>query len=119
MIAFRALQHAIISLILQLLFFPLWWYSFGAYTVLRFVAREVEGVVRALALPTLARFLLTPMFGFRDPASRVISFFVRVVHFFLLLCISLIVGLFWFIVLGLWIALPIVTLYQYWFHFFS
>lgn len=119
MVVPRALQHTFVSLVLHTLFFPIWWYTGGAARIMRYSAQEIEGIFRSLNIPTLFRFLLSPMFGFRDPVSRIIGVGVRTVHFFVLFVYACVASCFWIVVLLLWLILPIIATYQMWFHLFS
>lgn len=119
MIALRALQHALFSLIMQFLFFPIWWYTGGAKKILFFAITEISSIFQSFHIPVLVKFIFAPMFGFRDPASRAISICVRIVHFALMLVASAFLSIFWIAVLIVWLVLPPFTVYQYWFHFFA
>lgn len=119
MVVFRAIQHTFVSLVVHTLFFPIWWYTGGAARIMGYAVNEIEGIFHSLNISTLFRFLLTPMFGFRDPASRVISVGVRTVHFFVLFIYACITSCVWILVLFFWLLLPVVAGYQLWFHLFS
>ncbi|MDP3837284.1 MAG: hypothetical protein Q8Q67_04250 [bacterium] len=94
----------------NIIFFPLWWYSLG---FLRHVSkiwtlwREEE---RSLGLTVWVKNCFVPMYGQRDIAGRVISFFIRTVQ---IIARSLVL-LFWIIIgLGIiiaWLALPILII---------
>lgn len=94
----------------NIIFFPLWWYSLG---FLRHVSkiwtlwREEE---RSLGLSVWVKNWFVPMYGQRDIAGRVISFFIRTVQ---IIARSLVL-LFWIIIgLGIiiaWLALPVLII---------
>lgn len=60
--------------------FIVWWYTNGLLALLEELHKHVVELVRVLDLKLLVRYLFVPMYGYRDIASRVISFFVRLVQ---------------------------------------
>ncbi|MCW1930141.1 MAG: hypothetical protein KIH62_002375 [Candidatus Kerfeldbacteria bacterium] len=119
MSALLALQHVLLTLIVQIVLLPAWWYTGGARKIMVLAVNEIEGIFRNFHIKTLAHYITAPMFGFRDPVSRVISICVRSVHFVLMLLSSCVLSVFWILVLFLWLIFPPVLAYQVWFHFFS
>jgi len=90
------------------MYFLLWWYTTGLIEVITRAQEHARDLARSLHLKTLARYLFTPMFGYYDIGSRVISFFVRIIQFIVLLAYtSIYIALEVVFVLG-WIALPLV-----------
>lgn len=61
--------------------FPLWWYSVGAARAARFAWGELRAALQRLSLPILFRSLLKPMFGDTTRSGRAISLFMRLVTF--------------------------------------
>jgi hypothetical protein len=100
----------------SLLWFPVWWYTSGVLRVVRLIIRQVKGLVAALNLKILFQFLLKPMFGQADFAGRVISFFVRIFHFFFLFLYTIIVTVLYSALLVLWLALPLLVVWSILFH---
>lgn len=112
----QTIRFLISDFILELFEFPLWWYTVGLRNVLRLIFQSIRRVGVSLSLPILFRFLLTPMFGLRDWVSRIISFGVRIVHFFILFFISICWTLVLVVFLFLWLVLPVVVIYGFLFH---
>lgn len=112
----QTIRFLISDFILELFEFPLWWYTVGLRNVLRLIFQSIRRVGVSLSLPILFRFLLTPMFGLRDWVSRIISFGVRIVHFFILFFISICWTLVLVVFLFVWLVLPIIVVYGFLFH---
>lgn len=101
----------------NIIFFPIWWYSFGFF---RFASRIFSfwcSEQRALALWVWLRNLFVPMYGQHDFTGRVISFFVRCFQIFfrsLGMLFWIVIGL---ILMLLWLVLPLAialaTIYQF------
>lgn len=96
----------IISLLLEIVYFPIWWYSVGLVRTVRNVGRFWRSQERALGFTIWAKNILVPMYGQADFAGRLISFVVRLVQVvvrglallvLLALCLLLVI---------LWLALP-------------
>jgi hypothetical protein len=92
------------------IFFPMWWYSFG---FIRFVTRLIhfwQEEQRALGFSVWFKNIFVPMYGQRDFSGRLISFFIRLFQvifrgialiFWALICLFLLL---------LWLSLPILLL---------
>ncbi len=61
----------------MLAWFPVWWYSVGTLRCARWCAHVVAAADLRLGFSVWLRNIFTPMYGARDIASRLISFFVR------------------------------------------
>lgn len=107
MIVWETIRFVVTDVFLSLVYFPVWWYTTGVMKVLRLIQRQLHSLAQSFNLKILAQFLFKPMFGQRDIVSRVISFFVRIVHFFVLLFVTVIVSLLLFLLLIVWLLLPI------------
>lgn len=99
--------QAILRFLGNILFFPLWWYSFG---FIRFAQRIISfwrGEQRSLGFNVWLKNLFVPMYGQHDFAGRLISFFIRLIQ----IIVRGLALLFWlFIGLALmfaWLALPL------------
>lgn len=96
----------------NILYFPVWWYTVGAYKILRRIGKEIKEFAYDLNLKILFKYLFKPMYGMTDIWSRIISFMVRIVQF----CILAFVTLIWVIILFslfiIWLVLPIFVLYN-------
>lgn len=112
----QTLRFLFTDFVAEILEFPVWWYTIGVRNVVRLIIRSIVSVADALNLKILFRFLLTPMFGLRDWVSRIISFGVRIVHFCILLTLSIAWTLLLLLLLVFWLILPVVVVYSFFFH---
>ncbi|NLZ74505.1 hypothetical protein GX917_01185 [Candidatus Falkowbacteria bacterium] len=101
----------IVSLVLELIYFPIWWYSVGFLRFFKNIRLFLIQREKSLGFLIWAKNILVPMYGQYDLAGRVISFFMRLVQiiargFILLLWASLC-----FLALLLWLILPVALVY--------
>ena len=108
----QAIKSLFLDSILEILYFPFWWYSQGLKRIVLYSWQSLKNTNRNLALAIMFKHILKPMYGQYDRAGRIISFFMRLVlllakliafFFFLLFYISLII---------FWLLLPVFTMYQ-------
>lgn len=100
----------IISLILEIVYFPIWWYSVGFFRIAKNIWRFFLGREKALGFSIWLKNIFVPMYGQYDWAGRLISFFIRLIQ----IVFRGIVLFFWglislFLVFG-WLALPILLI---------
>lgn len=112
----QTLRFIVSDLILNVLYFPVWWYTTGALRVLRLIGRELQSFTESFRLRTLFQFLWQPMFGLTDPWSRVISVGVRLGHFFVLSLFTLVYTIMLFALFLVWLLLPAFIVYNVLFH---
>lgn len=91
----------------SVIYFPVWWYTVGAWNVIELLLQELRGFAQGYNLKVLFQFLLTPMFGQYDIEGRIISFFVRIVHFFVLTIFTLCYSIILLFLLAAWLLLPV------------
>jgi len=115
-IIWETIRFVVVDFTLSVLYFPVWWYTAGVMKVLRLIRREVSSLGQSLNLKVLAQFLFKPMFGQRDIAGRIISFFVRIFHFLFLLIFTIVVTLLLLLLLVVWLLLPPFLLYNVLYH---
>lgn len=93
------------TILLDVLRFPLWWYSHGALDVFRWAWRALQAHEAAIGVRIWIKNLFVPMYGQYDWQGRLISFLFRVLLSF--------VRVAWLLVwVGIIVAL--VTLYLAW-----
>ena len=96
----------------DLLYFPLWWYTRGLLEVLAWVGHFLKRRLQSTGLLVWLTNLFTPMFGQRDIAGKLISFFIRLIQ----IGVRSVVMAFWviyaFVALVLWIIAPIFIIYE-------
>lgn len=110
------IRFVVIDLIGNVVTFPVWWYTVGVMRVLRLIGREVGGLVQSLNLRILFQFLLKPMFGQYDIWGRIISFGVRIVHFFILLFTTVFYTIALSVLLVAWLLLPVIVVLSIMYH---
>lgn len=102
----------LIDVILDILYFPVWWYSKGLKNVLLWAGRRIRIANINLSLRLWLTSLFKPMFGERSRSGRIISFFMRLMvlvwRSFLILMVILSASL----VIVIWIVLPVFIVYQ-------
>ncbi|MEI6835516.1 MAG: hypothetical protein WCK59_01665 [Candidatus Falkowbacteria bacterium] len=91
----------ILTIILwDFLYFPLWWYSAGLVKTARGVLNFYKNQEAALGFLVWLKNILVPMYGQRDLAGRLVSFFVRLVQVIyrgLVMLVVIFLGLVFFI----------------------
>lgn len=105
-----ASKFILYDLVQEIIFFPFWWYTLGAWWVAQILWKNFLATERRLAIRLLLINIFQPMYGQTDRVGRIISFFVR---FF----IVLVRGSYWLakgiLLLGLlltWFIAPIVLI---------
>lgn len=92
---------------MDLVYFPVWWYTAGFVRVLKGARGMIAGVNQQFAPGLWIRNLFVPMFGQTDWQGRLMSVFMRLANF---VARSLALVVWSLIVVGLvilWIVLPI------------
>lgn len=106
-----SLQQLLIEALLDLIYFPLWWYTVGAWRALRYCFLLLSEGNDQFAPGLWLRNIFVPMYGQYDWEGRLISFFMRLIQvivrlFALLIWLAVCVVLF-----GCWLALPVAVAY--------
>lgn len=109
-----AFRFVAVDVIGAILYFPVWWYTAGARKAARWCVSRLSGAAVSFGIGVWIKNLFTPMYGQRDIAGRIISFFMRLVtiffySFLLLLLVAVMALLF-----GLWLAVPALVAWQFW-----
>jgi hypothetical protein len=112
MVFLHTLRVIAVDLILNTLYFPIWWYTEGVKKVSHNITNEVRSLTESLHLRTLLAFLFKPMYGQTDIWGRIISVGVRVVHFGVLLLFTVLYTLLLSLLLIVWIILPLFIVYN-------
>ena len=101
----------IVSIILEIVYFPIWWYSVGFYRLLKNTWNLFRNQEKSLGFLVWAKNILVPMYGQTDWDGRLISFLVRLVQvigrglvltIWLIICLAIII---------FWLALPLFLLF--------
>ncbi len=105
------LQRLFLESILDIFYFPIWWYTQGALHALKKCFKILKEGNASLAPGLWLVNLFVPMYGQFDIQGRIVSFMMRVVQiiargFALLIWFGLCTVLF-----IIWLALPVVVFY--------
>lgn len=100
----------IVSLILEIVYFPIWWYSVGFGRTLKNVWNFWRDQEKILGFSVWAKNIFVPMYGQSDWAGRLISFLVRLVQV-IFRGFALLIWLFiCLVVLIIWLTLPVLII---------
>ncbi len=102
-------QRIFFDAILDLFYFPLWWYTGGVIHAAKWCGQFFMDGNQMLAPFLWLKNLFVPMFGQYDWQGRIISFFMRLVQFFfrtLALIVWLVVC---FALFCVWLILPVIV----------
>ena len=111
-IAIKAFKFIAKDLVLDFLYWPIWWYTKG---VLRAWHKMIDTIKQGndeLALLVWIKNIFRPMFGDYSFQGRIISFFMRIIQIIgrgLFFLFWLILAFLWFLV---WLILPLFIIYQ-------
>lgn len=98
------------QILLDFLYFPLWWYSVGLFRLFKKIGLFLKERWMVIGAGVWLKNIFVPMYGQRDFTSRAISFFIRLFQiifrfiafiFFILLSLT---GVF------LWLVLPVLII---------
>ena len=104
------IPQALLRFFLNILFFPLWWYSSGFAMFVRKIIYFWRSEQKTLGFYVWLKNLFVPMYGQNDFSGRAISFFIRLVQ----IIFRGLILLFW-VLAGLalmlfWLALPLLLI---------
>ena len=108
----NTLRFLLKDIVINIVYFPIWWYSNGLLKVLKYTIASIKDFAHGLNIGLLFKYLLTPMYGYNDISSRVISFFVRIVHFLVLFFITIVWTIVLIILVLAWILIPVFVIYN-------
>jgi hypothetical protein len=104
------LRYILQRIVLDTLYFPVWWYTRGFWNVIKWAGESLKDVERMAALRIWLKAMFKPMFQDYTREGRIVSFFMRVI---LLIFKLLMVGVWALILLSLvclWLGLPVVLM---------
>jgi hypothetical protein len=105
-------KSIIADLALDVLYWPIWWYTFGFLKVVKFVFSEIRSQSESLGVGVWLKNLFVPMYGMYDFESRIISFLVRLAELIGRSLLLLIWSLMLFIIILFWLVLPLIIISQ-------
>lgn len=104
---FLAFQRILFQLLLDIVYFPLWWYTRGFGKVVIGIYHSLEDANASFAPGLWLRNIFTPMYGQRDIEGRLMSVFMRIVNIIGRTIALLIWAFVLWIALLLWLFLPV------------
>lgn len=99
---------------LDLLYFPVWWYTAGAYGSAKWCLGLIAAGNGNFAPGLWLANIFVPMYGQYDFEGRLISFFMRLVQILVRLVALFIWILICLILFCVWLLLPIMVFYGFW-----
>lgn len=104
------LQRIIVQFILDVLYFPLWWYGAGAIIAMRFCIQLFLAQQTKLAPMLWLKNLFVPMYGQYDWQGRIVSVFVRFAN----VCIRSLIVLVWVMLyLGMYVFYLLIPIFLF------
>ncbi len=107
----QASKLLILDYILEILYFPVWWYGVGLQNAFSFFTRGVAEADRNTGFTLLIKNIFKPMFAQYDKQGRIISFVMRLVLIFYKGLLFILMLLFDFITLVFWVLLPVMVIW--------
>jgi hypothetical protein len=105
------LEKFALQFVLDILYYPLWWYTGGAQRMILFCWRQIKEGNLNFSPGLWLENIFVPMFGQYDWQGRIVSFFMRLVNvifrfFALLVWVIVVIGIFF-----VYLLLPVVIVY--------
>ncbi|MGI6374288.1 MAG: hypothetical protein ACOX0C_03055 [Patescibacteria group bacterium] len=101
------LGKIIASLFLEVIYFPIWWYSVGLFRVAKKVWRFLRNREKSLGFSVWLKNIFVPMYGQSDFWGKLISFVIRSVQVVARGLILIVWGILSLGLIIIWLALPI------------
>lgn len=102
---FFYLSKISVSIVWDIIYFPLWWYSVGFLRFLKSVFSFLNEQWIIIGAGAWIKNLFTPMYGQRDFTGRAISFFIRIfqiifrfIAFIFFIILSLVAVVLWLLI---------------------
>jgi hypothetical protein len=108
-----AVKFLAVDSIVSFLYFPIWWYTKGAYRVAAHGFRSLMNAGHSFGVRIWLKNLFKPMFGQHDVTSRIISFFMRLVMIVYYSVVLLFLTAFYIFLFVAWLALPLFIVYEF------
>ncbi len=98
------------DLIIEILYFPIWWYSLGLWNITKTQLRFLRNQEKSLALLVWIKNIFKPMYSQYDITSLVISFFIRTIQIFIRGLFLLFLTLVSLTIIIIWLSLPFLVI---------
>lgn len=104
------IRDILLDLVREILYFPFWWYGAGLAKTAKFLWQRIKNMETRLGVKVWVVNIFTPMFGQRDIAGVLISFFMRIFQIIGRSLVLILWIILMFFLLLLWLVLPIAIL---------
>ncbi|MBU1148496.1 hypothetical protein KKI23_00220 [Patescibacteria group bacterium] len=96
----------------DILFFPVWWYSFGFKKITLSLLNNWRSLASGLSITTLFKHIGTPMYGDYTKSGRIISFFMRIIQLIFLTAGIVVYGVLLIVLIVAWLVIPLFVAYN-------
>ncbi|MFH1367350.1 MAG: hypothetical protein ABIH38_05240 [Patescibacteria group bacterium] len=110
-ILFKTSKFIFKELVLDVIYFPVWWYTKGLKKAWIFFTGEVSDWANRLSLKILFKSMFKPMYGDYSRSGRIISFFMRIIVFGFKLILMVIWLTVLLVIFLLWAVMPVFIVY--------
>lgn len=107
----QASKLLVLDYILEILYFPVWWYGAGLKNAFSFFTRGVVEADRFTGFSLLLRNIFKPMFAQYDKQGRIISFVMRLVLIIYKGLTLIFLFIFYLVTLVFWLGLPVLVVW--------
>jgi len=111
-LVWKSLRYILVEILLDFVYFPLWWYSHGFKKVVLFCLEQMKEWGERLSLRILFANLFKPMYSDYSRSGRIISFFLRIIVFGFKLVLMLVWVIVLLILLFVYLLLPPFIIYN-------
>ncbi|MBL7058081.1 hypothetical protein ISS03_01970 [Patescibacteria group bacterium] len=94
---------------IELLYFPIWWYSFGALSLIKKQITFLHNREKSLVILVWIKNIFKPMYEQHDAIRYILSFFARIFQIILRVSYFIILLIASFSIISIWLALPILV----------
>jgi len=109
---FLVWQQLLIEVLLDIVYFPLWWYTVGALHAGRWCFDLIKDGNSDLAPGLWLKNIFVPMYGQYDWEGRLISFFMRLVQIIGRSFGLIVWTIFCLALLAVWLVLPVAVVWE-------
>jgi len=100
-------RDVFLDIIREILYFPIWWYTKGLAMAANFSWQRIKNMEVRLGVKVWVVNLFKPMFGQRDIAGVLISFFMRIFQIIGRTLVLILWTVIMILVFFVWIVLPL------------
>ncbi len=99
-------RSVVVEIALDILKFPLWWYTSGLLLMLNWCGRTLKGYAQFMGIGVWVKNIFVPMFGQHDWQSRMISIFMRIIQIIARSMALVFIAIGIVLVFGMYLAAP-------------